>query len=149
MQRHGSMNGMATGQTALTVGGIIGAAQRPAPATGHPAAFSSASVLGDDSVDLCAIVDRSVEQGGVVASGTRNGSRAVLRGTSMAAPQAGRSLITAFHTVGTNLINSTAAGNYLGLIEVDPDWVANTETGELAARIGKGALRSHVAGLYS
>jgi hypothetical protein len=93
VRRTGSLNALATetGQgRRLAVGGYVG--------DGSPlrSAPYSATPLNDagEKIDISAQSARSLAQPGVLAAGTRSGSRVAISGTSVAAPQVVRQMVT-------------------------------------------------------
>ncbi|WP_342363751.1 hypothetical protein [Terrarubrum flagellatum] len=93
VRRFGSINGIATHECVITVGGYSRATQLPAPYS------SSGAVDGEDesrpSVSYSAPSSDSTALPGISAAGTRSGSRLRLVGTSAAAPQFTRALAIA------------------------------------------------------
>lgn len=89
VRRFGSLNGMATGVSTVVVGGAV-------QSTGQAAAYSGAGGEGaGKAVTISAPTERSAMALGVVAAGSRSGTRFALSGTSSAAPQVARLLAEA------------------------------------------------------
>lgn len=99
VRRFGSLNGMATGNATLVVGGFD-------ELTGMASLYSCAGALRYDTdgrpiqvgkqVTVSAVTDRSPALPGVVAAGTRSGIMFPMNGTSVAAPLVSRQLCRAF-----------------------------------------------------
>lgn len=86
VKRSGTINGLATGDQPIVVGGYH-------YREGRPADYSSADFEGmTQNPDFMAVCEDSNVQFGVLGAGTRSGSRVALNGTSVAAPQATRLL---------------------------------------------------------
>ena len=87
LRRFGSLNGMATNNDTLVVGGyVIG--------TETAAVYSSAgsNLDADHQVDISAASERSAFMRGMTAAGTRSGITVAFQGTSTSAPQVARAL---------------------------------------------------------
>ena len=86
-RRFGAMNGMATHDTTLVVGGTV-------TGTETAAVYSSAGpvVTPGRQVDISAASERSVFAPGITAAGTRSGITVAFQGTSTSAPQVARAL---------------------------------------------------------
>jgi len=86
VQRCGSMNAMATGDTPLVVGGLMSKELRPSK---YSAAGQNISVptFRPSALVTC---DDSLVHGGVIAAGTRSGSWVTMNGTSVAGPRLAR-----------------------------------------------------------
>ena len=126
VRRFGSMNGMASNVCSLVVAGYAESSLRPvAYSSAGAARFTPAGSNGaagpqawGKQVHLSAPTDRSAWHDGIVAAGTRSGTTAAMRGTSVAAPQAGRRLAERL-LLGTSGMVSDAE-NYLPLIAQVP-----------------------------
>ncbi len=124
-KRFGSLNGMASGRTAL-----IAAASQAAPVK---AADYSAAGYGDGSapqVSLAAQVEPSAMLSGNRGAGSRSGASVSMTGTSAAAPMVARQLIKALQTKTAQEISAAEAGNYLDLLDVEPTSVPATRAGQ-------------------
>lgn len=92
--RAGTLNAIATGKTHRIVGGHIGGvldssnAYRPAPYSGNPLPGTSERITDWGECE------RSNVLTGVLAAGTRSGTRVAINGTSVAAPQVLRRMIS-------------------------------------------------------
>jgi hypothetical protein len=89
IQRKGSVNAIATGQSSIVMGAFIRKDWRPAKySAGGPVIHPTGRGLPkDDGPDAVAVSDDSRVQLGILASGTRSGSKVPINGTSVAAPQ--------------------------------------------------------------
>lgn len=83
VQRRGSLSAIATSERFVVVGGYRFR-------NGYPAFYSASSGKGMRMPDAMAVVDTSRHLGGILAAGTRSGSRVAINGTSIAAPQVAR-----------------------------------------------------------
>jgi hypothetical protein len=144
VQRFGSLNGLATGRTALVVGGYrLGAGLGSSIACARPARYSSAGVLPkqraaeetyappcpvgpreaaawpDKHVNASSMSDRSRALPGTIAAGVRSGSLSLVHGTSAAAPFVARKLAEIFTTADAADIAKAQDSNYLTLIRDD------------------------------
>ncbi|WP_298837958.1 S8 family serine peptidase [uncultured Roseobacter sp.] len=104
IRRAGSLNAIATATDQVRIfcaGALSGSDGTPQPAT------YSATPLDDttERVDISAPGDRSPVRRGVLAAGTRSGSRVAVSGTSVAAPQMVRHLAT-----GAGSLNASVTG---------------------------------------
>jgi hypothetical protein len=91
IRRAGSMNGIATGERTVVVGGYLGKERRLARySAGGPNARGGS--WKRDGPDAVAVSDDSVVHRGILAAGTRSGSVVAMDGTSVAAPQVTRLL---------------------------------------------------------
>jgi hypothetical protein len=123
IRRYGSFNGMASGRTSLVVGGTVETTAKGDSL--RATVFSSTGPqtdAGNMTVDASAVCDASTISLGLRASGTRSGAQAVLRGTSMAAPQVARALATAFLSTSNSFAAGFSASNYKELLSSDPKW---------------------------
>jgi hypothetical protein len=142
VQRFGSLNGLATGRTALVVGGFrLGAGLASPPACARPARYSSAGVLPpEDSaqesypppcpsdpreaalwpekqVDASSMSERSRALPGTIAAGVRSGSLSLVQGTSSAAPFVARRLAERFVEASNREVDKAASENYRPLLD--------------------------------
>lgn len=87
--KHGTLNGLATGAMPYVVGGYVHGTENAAP-------YSSAGPTRGTrkQPDFSCVTDRSPALAGVRAAGVRSGTRVRLVGTSTAAPQFGKLLVT-------------------------------------------------------
>ncbi|MHA6264426.1 S8/S53 family peptidase [Arenibacterium sp. CAU 1754] len=126
IRRAGTLNALATGQRdtddtapqaahCWVVGGYMQENHRGGAPV--PASYSAAPLeaLGE-AVDLSAPSDRSLVRSGIRAAGTRSGSKAVLSGTSVAAPQ-----VLRHFAFGTGALEATSEQPRLGRHVVVPD----------------------------
>jgi len=141
VQRFGSLNGLATGRTALVVGGYrLSPSFGSSLASARPARYSSAGVLQPDGADQEACVppcpcertdvsawpdkqvnassmsERSRVLPGTIAAGVRSGSLSLVRGTSSAAPFVARQLAERFVEASDAEVDSAARENYSPLL---------------------------------
>jgi hypothetical protein len=121
VKRFGSLNGLATGQTSLVVGGYrLGAGLGSSLACARPAPYSAAGTLPLDSinVDCSSMSDRSRVLPGTLSAGVRSGSRSFVQGTSAAAPFVARQLAETFVTAEESVVQGQPAkdSNYLSLL---------------------------------
>ena len=86
LSRAGTLNLAATHVSFVTVGGVRGRDGASAPYSAAPSAD------GTERVSLAAVCDASGVLSGVLGAGSRSGSRVVLNGTSVAAPQVLRAM---------------------------------------------------------
>lgn len=172
--RHfGSLNGLATGRTALVVGGyrLVGGLGT-SPARVRPALYSSAGVLPDPEtteapeltpcsaerpdhrtwpkkqVNASSMSDRSRVLPGTIAAGVRSGSLSFVQGTSAAAPFVARRLAETFTTATEEDVQKAQASNYLCLLgdhEPEQETTNATSSGlpELKARLGDVIVSPH------
>jgi hypothetical protein len=89
IQRKGSVNAIATGQSPIVMGAFTRKYWRPAKYSAggpviHPPGRGAPK---DDGPDAVAVSDDSPAHLGILASGTRSGSKVPMNGTSVAAPQ--------------------------------------------------------------
>jgi hypothetical protein len=142
VQRFGSLNGLATGRTALVVGGYrLGSGLSSSPACARPARYSSAGVLPEEEagelidpvpcpdpraylspwpdkrVNASSMSERSRVLPGTIAAGVRSGSLSLVQGTSSAAPFVARRLAERFVDASEMEVDDAATGNYRGLLE--------------------------------
>jgi hypothetical protein len=109
LRRSGTLNGLATGRTALVVAGYV-------ETTGRAAPYSDAGAPGRlPEVAVSAPSDRSSSRPGLLAAGTRSGMMSTQRGTSSAAPQVARHLAEIFRAADPPLSGETD-DNYCGLL---------------------------------
>jgi hypothetical protein len=94
VKRAGSINSIATGAETTVVGGALGHVLRPARySAGGPITRRAGDPQAHrEGPDGMAESDRSLVRLGVLAAGTRSGSKVALNGTSVAAPQATREI---------------------------------------------------------
>jgi len=172
--RHfGSLNGLATGRTALVVGGyrLVGGLGSSPPRV-RPALYSSAGVLPDPKtaeapeitpcsverldrrtwpkkqVNASSMSDRSRVLPGTVAAGVRSGSLSFVKGTSAAAPFVARRLVETFTTASEGVVQMAQSSNYLCLLgDHEPEQEETTDAGsdrpELKARLGDVIVPPH------
>jgi hypothetical protein len=139
VQRFGSLNGLATGRTALVVGGYrLRPSFGSSLACASPARYSSAGVLQPDGADQEACVppcphertnvsawpdkqvnassmsERSRVLPGTIAAGVRSGSLSLVQGTSSAAPFVARQLAEVF--AAEKNVPAAPHDNYLSLL---------------------------------
>ncbi|WP_035645235.1 hypothetical protein [Bradyrhizobium sp. ORS 285] len=124
VRRFGSLNGLATGKTALVVAGY-----RLANGLGSslkevcPARYSSAGTESTRQIargiDCASMSDRSRVLPGTWAAGVRSGSLSRVQGTSTAAPFVARQLVTTFVTATEASVAAAEGNNYLGLLSGD------------------------------
>ncbi|NRT54502.1 hypothetical protein [Sphaerotilus uruguayifluvii] len=96
VRRSGTINAMATGHAVRVIGGALrlpGGAFTPAP---YSSVGSAGELLPQRMARPLALTEDSPALPGVLASGTRSGSRVALSGTSMAAPQWVRQIAAAW-----------------------------------------------------
>jgi len=88
VRKRGTLSGLATGKSSFVAGGYV-------LSTGECAPYSSAGRTRGARIgpDYGLVTDRSEVLRGVRAAGVRSGTKAVLVGTSTAAPQLGRKLV--------------------------------------------------------
>src|SRR5205085_564467 len=123
VQHFGSLNGLATGGSALVVGGYrLGAGLGSSLACARPARYSSAGVLPEQDaaevpdappcpaarpdadawpnkhVNASSMSDRSRALPGTIAAGVRSGTLSFVQGTSTAAPFVARKIAEIFAT---------------------------------------------------
>ncbi len=101
VRRFGSMNGLATGNTSLVVGGYnkslkSASVYSSAGSLRYEKKDSVVTPSDTTQVDISAVVDRSQWQPGIIAAGTRSGSNIAAQGTSSASPQICRLLAKLF-----------------------------------------------------
>lgn len=146
----GTINGLATHDAVVVVGGFQAD-------TGLPAPYSAAGTrdvtpASPGSVVVSSASDSASCLGGILGAGTRTGSVRRLNGTSVAAPQVARTLALALcrqprppsigsvPSVAMGLLGEhIAAPDELGIID-RPGWV-----GDVPTRLGKGLLKSSIA----
>ena len=94
VKRYGALNGMATGQKTVVIGGYMG------PPADHAALYAGAADMTQNGSNRrmrypcgSAQSDTSRVLPGTLGSGTRSGSVSVLNGTSVAAPQMARQMV--------------------------------------------------------
>jgi hypothetical protein len=90
VRRFGTLNGLATHDQVVVIGGYVGTTFRRAdPGCTRPAPYASAAAVGggDGRIHGAAASDDSAALMGRVTAGTRSGSSIRLAGTSLAAPQ--------------------------------------------------------------
>ncbi|WP_299706201.1 hypothetical protein [uncultured Tateyamaria sp.] len=102
--RAGSLNALATSAVPTVVGGVFGHTASGLATNAPKAVPYSATPLAPQSttretIDLSAPAERSPLRLGVLAAGTRSGSRVALNGSSVAAPQALRVAVDASDTL--------------------------------------------------
>ena len=85
VKRAGSINAIATGRRTVVVGGFLGKENRRAPYSAEPAPGSPL----EDHVRY-EVSDDSFVHDGRLAAGTRSGSKTIMGGTSVAAPERAR-----------------------------------------------------------
>ncbi|MBB4040389.1 hypothetical protein GGR34_002042 [Microvirga flocculans] len=88
VKRDSTINGIATGQHPIVIGGYLGKEMVAAPYSAAGSSIPSAS--SPRKPDALAISDNSRVHRGVLAAGTRSGSVVAIGGTSVAAPQVAR-----------------------------------------------------------
>ena len=102
VRRAGTLNGLATSPGRIVVGGHRFREQRDRPACeGTWPAPYAATARAPEAVTVAAPSDSSRVFGGVIAAGTRSGTRVAMNGTSVAVPQAVRRLAEARATGDT------------------------------------------------
>ncbi|WP_257165089.1 hypothetical protein [Bradyrhizobium sp. SRS-191] len=121
VRRFGSLNGLATGTTALVVAGYrlangLGSSLKEV----RPARYSSAGTESTSQIargiDCASMSDRSRVLPGTWAAGVRSGSLSLVQGTSTAAPFVARQLVTTFVTATDEAVATAEGHNYLGLL---------------------------------
>ena len=97
VRRSGTLNGIATGKNTIAVGGYVckdaDKAAAPYTATAGPSMYAPSTAAPSD---------RSVVNKGILAAGSRSGSRVAINGTSVAAPQVTRTLAKLRYSSGDN-----------------------------------------------
>ena len=99
VRRSGSLSGIATGQNVIVVGAYTAGGSRA-----RPSPYSASASPRQRSPDYAGLADRSPVLLGVLASGTRSGSRVAMSGTSVAVPAVVRLIAGALQ--GTSLESS-------------------------------------------
>lgn len=105
-RRFGSLNGLATGEEVIVVGGVVA---HSASGPDLPAPYSAAGTLRSSSgkkVTCAAASDYSPVLPGIRAAGTRSGSSGRLSGTSAAAPQVARARALRLLRAAVNALKS-------------------------------------------
>jgi hypothetical protein len=124
VKRFGSLNGLATGRTALIVAGYrLGAGLGSSLEEARPALYSSAGTRERGwpgaKVGCSSMSDRSRVLPGTIAAGVRSGALSLVQGTSAAAPFVARRLATVFVTAVDNRVNDAECENYRSLLSDD------------------------------
>jgi hypothetical protein len=130
--RFGSLNGLATGGTALIVAGYrLGAGLGSGLEKARPALYSSAGTRAcgwpEAKVACSSMSDRSRVLPATVAAGVRSGALSLVQGTSVAAPFVARRLMTVFVTANDNRVKDSECENYRSLLSDDCDPSANRD----------------------
>ena len=111
LRRFGSMNGMATSDDTLVVGGYVASTET---ATVYSSAGPAAA--DDRQVDISAASERSVFAPGMTAAGTRSGITVAFQGTSTSAPQVARALAEALMVHGSGIAGPSTVNDCLALL---------------------------------
>ena len=119
VKREGTINAIGTGEKVIVIGGYRDKEMTPASysAGGPITGTKGADPPHREGPDAMAVSDGSRVHEGVMAAGSRSGSRVAMRGTSVAAPQVAR------------LVADDLAGNGLGDREAVEDMAASDEAG--------------------
>lgn len=96
VRRATTLNGIATGQFVVTVGGHRRKDQMPAKYSSIGPALAAPGQPQRAGPDATAVTDESIVHRGILAAGSRDGTCVVMNGTSVAAPQVARFIANAF-----------------------------------------------------
>ncbi len=111
IKRSGTLNGIATGASAVVVGAVLGDSGRPAPYTSCGPAVVQAAMEQPSRAGptVSAVSDRSLSRLGVLGAGTRGGATVAMNGTSVAAPSVTRRLAEQFAAGTTSTADALVA----------------------------------------
>ena len=143
VKRAGTLNSIATGKNAIVIGGYCGDDLNPSLISSAGPGLADGKGKVRSGPDCVGLTDNSRVKAGVLASGTRSGTRVAMNGTSVAAPQITRALVNRAATSQTAV---KWLRNKITAEEADlPDPILKPQ-GPSDRRMGYGRLRDGTEG---